>query len=79
MIAYPHRSNRVLVIAFLANRAIGLANFNFTRKRIGVTTFRQPSGDANADRPQIARWYADHAVGRHPDLAAPLRLKRRSP
>jgi hypothetical protein len=34
-----------------------------------------PSGDIEADMRQIARWYADHAVGRHPDLAAPARLK----
>jgi hypothetical protein len=41
-----------------------------------VTTFLQPSGNIDADLPQIARWYADHAAGRHPDLATPVRVKR---
>ncbi|MCP5281043.1 MAG: 1-acyl-sn-glycerol-3-phosphate acyltransferase [Rhodoferax sp.] len=63
-------------IAVAAQVPIGLAYFNFQRKEIGVTTYLQPSGNADADLPQIARWYAAHAAGRHPDLATPVRLKR---
>jgi len=63
-------------IAIAAKVPVGLAYFNFARKEIGVTTFLLPSGDVDADMQQIARWYADHAVGRHPERAAPVRLKR---
>ncbi|MEP6968997.1 MAG: 1-acyl-sn-glycerol-3-phosphate acyltransferase [Betaproteobacteria bacterium] len=63
-------------IAVAAQVPIGLAYLNFQRKEIGVITFLQPSGNPDADMPQIARWYAEHAVGRHPELATPIRLKR---
>lgn len=65
-------------IAVAARVPIGLAYFNFARKEVGITTFLQPSGDPEADLPQIARWYADHAEGRHPHLTGPVRLKRAS-
>lgn len=61
-------------IAWSARVPIGLAYFNFRRREIGVTTFLMPSGDIAADLRQIAHWYAEHAVGRHPALAAPVRI-----
>ncbi len=63
-------------IAVAAQVPIGLAYFNFERKEIGVTMFLQPSGNPDADMPQIARWYAEHAVARHPERATPVRLKQ---
>ena len=62
-------------IALAAKVPIGLAYFNYQRREIGVTTFLMPSGNMEADMRQIARWYADHAVARFPDLAAPARIK----
>ena len=50
-------------MACTAQVPIGLAYFNFARKEIGVTHYLMPSGNAEADLRQIARWYADHAVG----------------
>jgi 1-acyl-sn-glycerol-3-phosphate acyltransferase len=63
-------------IALAAQVPIGLAYFNFANREIGVTTFLLPSGDAEADLRQFADWYADHASGRHPDQAAPVRFRR---
>ncbi len=63
-------------IALAAKVPIGLAFFNFERKEFGVTTFLMPSGDVDADMRQIARWYADHALGRYPQWAAPVLIKR---
>ena len=63
---------------FMANPAqlpIGLAYFNFARKEIGVTHYLMPSGNAQADLRQIARWYADHAQGKYPELSAPVQFK----
>ena len=62
-------------IALAAKVPIGLTYFNYQRREVGVTTFLMPSGDIEADMRQIARWYVNHAVGRHPDLATPARLK----
>lgn len=64
-------------IACTARVPIGLAYFNFQRREIGVTTFLMPSGDIQADLRQIECWYAEHAVGRYPALAAPVRVQAR--
>lgn len=64
-------------IAHTARVPIGLAYFNYPRREIGVTTFLMPSGDIAADLRQMEAWYADHAAGRHPALAAPVRVQAR--
>lgn len=62
-------------LAMAAQVPIGLAYFNFERREIGVTTFLRPTGDAQADLRQIAAWYADHGAAKHPERAAPVRLR----
>lgn len=53
---------------------LALAFFDYQRKRVGVEVYLHLSGDRGADLAAIADAY-DHAIGRHPDLAAPIVLK----
>lgn len=61
-------------LALAAQVPIGLAFFHYGRREIGVTTFLQPSGDAQADLRQIGAWYAEHGLGRHPQQASPVQF-----
>lgn len=61
-------------VAVQAGVPLGLAFFDYRRKRIGVQGYLQLCGEREADLAAISSAY-DGVVGRHPDLAAPIALK----
>ncbi len=60
-------------VAAGAEVPVGLAHLDFGRRRVGVGSYLQLSGDAAADMQAIADAYAA-VKGCRPELAAPVRL-----
>ena len=61
-------------VAVQAEVPLGVAFFDYGRKRVGVQGYLQLSGSRETDLAAISSAY-DGVVGRHPDLAAPIALK----
>ncbi len=70
----PHWRSGFYQVAVQAGVPLGLAFFDYRRKRIGVQSFLRLCGDRAADLAAIASAY-DGVIGRHPELAAPIALK----
>jgi len=61
-------------VAVQAGVPVGLAYFDFGRKRVGLTCFVQLSGDPAQDLALFADYLAS-CRGKRPELASPVRLK----
>lgn len=61
-------------VAVQAGVPVGLAYFDFGRKRVGLTYFVQLSGDPQQDLALFAD-YLSTSRGKRPELASPVRLK----
>jgi 1-acyl-sn-glycerol-3-phosphate acyltransferase len=61
-------------VAIGAGVPVGLAYFDFARKRVGVTEFITLTGDEAADLARIAAYYKDF-TGARPELAGPFQFK----
>lgn len=61
-------------VAVQAGVPVGLAYFDFGRKRVGLTFFVQLSGDPAQDLALFAD-YLSSCRGKRPELASPVRLK----
>ncbi|MDH5541308.1 MAG: hypothetical protein OEY03_18060, partial [Rhizobacter sp.] len=61
-------------VARAAGVPVGLAFLDYGKREVGVEHFMLLSGDIDADMAQIAH-HLGARKGRHPDLAAPIRLK----
>lgn len=70
----PHWRSGFYPVALQAGVPLGLAFFDYRRKRIGVEVFIHLSGDRAADLRAIAAVYAQSA-GRHPHQAGPIVFK----
>jgi 1-acyl-sn-glycerol-3-phosphate acyltransferase len=70
----PHWRSGFYQVALQAGVPLGLAFFDYRRKRIGVLGFVRLSGDREADLASIGTAYAGVA-GRHPALSAPVVFK----
>jgi 1-acyl-sn-glycerol-3-phosphate acyltransferase len=60
-------------VALQAGVPLGLAYFDYAQRRVGIHSFLRLSGDEAADMAAIAERIG-HRVGKHPALAAPVRL-----
>lgn len=70
----PHWRSGFYQVAVQTGVPLGLAFFDYARKRIGVECFMLLSGDRDADLAAIAQAY-QYASGKHPALAAPIVFK----
>ncbi len=70
----PHWRSGFYQVAVQSGVPVGLAFFDYRRRRIGVQGFLRLGGDRAVDLAAIAAAY-DGVVGRHPDLAGPIALK----
>ncbi|MGM9486488.1 1-acyl-sn-glycerol-3-phosphate acyltransferase [Ideonella sp. YS5] len=70
----PHWRSGFYQVALQAGVPLGLAFFDYSRKRVGVLGFLQLTGDRAADLRAIGAAYAGVA-GKHPGLAAPVAFK----
>jgi 1-acyl-sn-glycerol-3-phosphate acyltransferase len=61
-------------VALAAEVPVGLAYFDFANKTVGLTEFVRLTGDVSKDLRRIAAYYSG-IVGRHPQLAAPIRFR----
>jgi 1-acyl-sn-glycerol-3-phosphate acyltransferase len=61
-------------LATQAQVPLGLATFDYRRRVIGIEHFLLLGGDPATDMAEIVR-VLGHPEGRHPELAAPIRLK----
>lgn len=72
----PHWKSGFYRLALSAQVPIVLAYIDYATNEVGVVDHLMLSGDEDADMQHIADIYA-HRVGRHPQLAAPVRLAPR--
>jgi len=70
----PHWRSGFYQVALQAGVPLGLAFFDYRRKRVGVLGFVRLTGDRDADLAAIGTAYAG-VDGRHPALAAPVAFK----
>jgi len=70
----PYWRSGFYQVAVQAGVPLGLAFFDFARKRIGVERFMLLSGDRETDLAAIAQSY-QNASGKHPELAGPIVFK----
>jgi len=70
----PHWRSGFYQVALQAGVPLGLAFFDYRRKRVGVLGFLPLTGDRAADLRAIGAAYAGVA-GKHPALAAPVVFK----
>ena len=70
----PHWRSGFYQVALQAGVPLGLAFFDYRRKRVGVLGFVRLTGDREADLTTIGAAY-DGVAGRHPALAAPVVFK----
>jgi 1-acyl-sn-glycerol-3-phosphate acyltransferase len=70
----PHWRSGFYQVALQAGVPLGLAFFDYGRKRVGVLGFVRLTGDREADLAAIGSAYAGVA-GKHPALAAPIVFK----
>ncbi|HJV68581.1 1-acyl-sn-glycerol-3-phosphate acyltransferase [Ideonella sp.] len=70
----PHWRSGFYQVAVQAGVPLGLAFFDYRRRRVGVQGFLRLSGERQVDLAAIACAY-DGVIGRHPDLAGPIALK----
>jgi 1-acyl-sn-glycerol-3-phosphate acyltransferase len=63
-------------LARAAKVPVGLAFFDYSRRRVGIGGCLEPTGDVAADMATIADFYADK-VGCRPELQGPVRLRDR--
>lgn len=61
-------------LAMAADVPLGIGYIDYARRTVGVAEYFRLSGDPAADLARIARAYAGRTA-RHPELAAPIRLK----
>jgi 1-acyl-sn-glycerol-3-phosphate acyltransferase len=70
----PHWRSGFYQVALRAGVPLGLAFFDYGRKRVGVLGFVRLTGDRDTDLAAIGTAYAGVA-GKHPALAAPIVFK----
>lgn len=61
-------------IARAARVPVGLGFIDYGGRRVGIDTWLELSGDADADMARIAAFYADKR-GFHPEKAGPVRFR----
>lgn len=70
----PHWRSGFYQVARQAGVPVGLAFFDYRRRRVGLLGYLQLGGDRAADIAAIAGHYAD-AHGKRPEQAAPIQLR----
>lgn len=70
----PYWRSGFYQVTVQAGVPLGLAFFDYRRRRVGIMGYLRLSGDRAADLAAIAAAYAD-VQGRRPDLAAPVTLR----